>query len=103
MKPFGWVLAVVFALLFLAAGVGAILWATDYKVEADVTDTRCDALQVTVKTRQFGVQHTVQDVPLDQCLLIEPGDFVEYRIRSQRTTLYDAGGECVYDSRTGSC
>ena len=53
--------------------------------------------------RQFGLEHTVQDVPLAQCLLLEPGDYVKYRIRTQRTTLYDASGDCVYDSGTGPC
>jgi hypothetical protein len=98
-----WVVSTLFVLLFLVAVAGAALWATDYKVTADVEDKRCDALQVTVRTRQLGIEHTVQDVPLAQCLLLEPGDYVEYRIRTQRTTLYDATGDCVYDSVTGPC
>lgn len=102
-RVFGWLATFLFAVLFLAAVAGGILWATDYEVKADVEETRCDVSQVTVRTRQFGVVHTVDDVPLTQCLLVEPGDYVEYRIRTQRTTLYDANGDCVYDSIQGPC
>ena len=102
-KLWRWVVSVLFTLLFLVAIAGAALWVTDYKVTADVEETRCDLSQVTVRARQFGLEHTVQDVPLTQCLLLEPGDYVEYRIRSQRTTLYDADGDCVYDSTVGPC
>lgn len=98
-----WVVSTVFVLLFLVAVAGAALWASDYAVTADVEQTRCDISQVVVRTRQFGLEHTVQDVPLTQCLLLEPGDYVQYRIRTQRTTLYDATGDCVYDSVTGPC
>jgi hypothetical protein len=98
-----WIVTTLFVLLFLVAVAGAALWATDYEVTADVEDTRCDLGEVTVRTRQLGVRHTVQEVPPTQCLLVEPGDFVQYRIRSQRTTLYDATGDCVYDSATGPC
>jgi hypothetical protein len=102
-RAWRWVVSGVFLLLFLLAVAGSALWATDYTVKADVQETRCDASEVTVRTRQFGVEHTVLDVPLTQCLLLEPGDYVEYRIRTQRTTLYDADGECIYDSSTGPC
>lgn len=98
-----WVVSALFALLFLVAVAGAALWATDYAIQADVEAKRCDLSQVTVRARQIGIEHTVEDVPLAQCLLVEPGDFVEYRIRTQRTTLYDATGACVYDSATGPC
>lgn len=99
----GRVIAILLAVL--VAGVlvtGIVLYAVDYRIDATVQETRCDLLQVTVKTKQFGIEHTVRDVPADQCGVLEPGDFVQYRIRSQRTTLYDEeGGRCLYDSETG--
>lgn len=98
-----WVVSTLFVLLFLVAVAGAALWASDYAVTADIEQTRCDVSQVLVRTRQFGLEHTVEDVPITQCLLLEPGDFVEFRIRTQRTTLYDADGQCVYDSVSGPC
>ena len=102
MGPVGITLAIVGGLLGIVLVGGAILYATDYKVDATVQETRCDLLQVKVQTKLFGLDHTVKDVPLDQCNVLEPGNFVEYRIRSQRTTLYDReGGQCLYDSQTG--
>lgn len=86
MGPAGIAFAIVGGLLGLAA----------------VSETRCELLQVKVHTRLFGIDHTVQDVPVQQCNALEPGNFVQYRVRSQRTTLYDReGGQCLYDSETG--
>lgn len=83
-------------------GTGAYLYATDYKVDATVTGKDCAAGEVDVKTKLFGLEHTVADVPMQQCALLEKGNFVEYRIKSERTTLWDVeGGRCIYDSRTG--
>lgn len=96
---------VLVVLAVLVAGLlvtGVVLYAVDYRIDATVQETRCDLLEVKVKTKQFGIEHTVRDVPVDQCGVLEPGDFVQYRIRSQRTTLYDEeGGRCLYDSETG--
>ena len=83
-------------------GVGAYLYFDDYRVEATVQETRCAEGEVDVKTKLFGIEHTVADVPLQQCGMLERGNFVEYRVRSERTTLYDVeGGQCIYDSLTG--
>src|SRR5687768_9656563 len=62
-KAWRWILTTLFVLLFAVALAGAALWATDYKVTADVEATRCDLSQVTVRTRQLGLEHTVRDVP----------------------------------------
>lgn len=98
------ILTASFGLLALVAAAGAFLYWSDYKVDATVQETNCSLFEVTVKTKQFGIEHTVTDVPLRECLLLQPGSFVEYRIRTQHTTLYlSEGGDCIYDSRTGPC
>lgn len=85
-----------------AVGTAAYLYTSDYKVEATVQETRCSQGEIDVKTKLFGIEHTVPDVPLQQCSLLAPGNFVEYRVKSQRTTLWDVeGGQCIYDSATG--
>lgn len=104
MALFGWILAGTVVIVVGLAATGAILYATDYKVDASVQETNCGLAQVKVHTKQFGLHHTVTDIPLQQCLLLNPGNFVEYRIRTQRTTLYASeGGDCIYDSLTGPC
>lgn len=95
-------LAIVAVLVVGVLGVGGYLYATDYKLEATVQDTDCGRGDVDVKTKLFGLEHTVPDVPAQQCNLLAPGNFVEYRLRSERTTLYQSeGGACIYDSETG--
>lgn len=97
-------LVTLFALLAVVAGIGFVLYLADYKVEANVQETHCQHGEVHVKTKQFGIEHTVKDIPMHECVLLKPGSFVEYRIRTQRTTLYvSEGGDCVYDSATGPC
>ncbi len=103
MGAFGLVLGIVGGLIGVAVVAGVVLYATDYRVDATVQETRCDLLQVKVKTKALGIEHTVTQVPAQQCGLLEPGNFVQYRLRSQRTTLYDhEGGDCLYDSKTGA-
>lgn len=98
----GILLTVAGLLVVGVGGTAAYLYATDYKVDATVTSTDCAAGEVGVKTKLFGLEHTVPDVPVQQCALIKPGNFVEYRIKSERTTLWDIeGGRCIYDSLTG--
>lgn len=98
------VLLAFFAVLTLVAAAGFVLYLQDYKLEAHVQDTRCERSEVEIKTKQFGIVHTVTEVPLNECLVLQVGSFVEYRIRSQRTTLYlSEGGDCVYDSQTTRC
>lgn len=104
MGVLGWVAGLAGVLVAGLAVTGVILYVTDYKVDATVQETDCMLSQVKVHTKQFGLDHTVTDIPVHECLLLKPGHFVEYRIRTQRTTLYTSeGGDCIYDSVTGPC
>ena len=92
-----------------AVGTGVYLYATDYMLAADVKDAACGGPLVpdlknvvAVKTRTFGIDHEVNGIPDQQCLLLSEGDYVEYHIRSKHTTLYRSNGACVYDTETGT-
>lgn len=95
--------AVVLLLILLGVGAG-FAYATDYGLEATVTEKDCVAdpePTVRVKTRVGGIGHTVE-VPSEQCATIQPGNFVVYHLRSSRTIIYEAeGGPCIYDTETG--
>ena len=88
---------------------GGYLYATDYTLKADVQDKLClgplapdDGNTVSVKTRLLGLGHDVTGIPDQQCQLLSEGNYVEYRIRSRHTTLYEKeGGKCIYDTVTG--
>lgn len=99
--------AIATLLLVLVLGVAAlavVLYATDYEVDATVQRTDCSRGQVDVTTKLFGIDHTVTGVPMQQCLVLRAGNFVEYHIRSAHTRLFDVeGGDCIYDSVTGVC
>ena len=91
-------------------GTAVYLYATDYAMKADVQDTSCagpladDQLNVvTVKTDLFGMDHDVAGVPDRECTLLSPGDRVVYHVRTKHTILYDAEGNCLYDSVNGFC
>jgi hypothetical protein len=92
-----------------AAGTGAYLYATDFTLKADVQETLClgpvqadDANVVAVKTRVLGIDHEVKGIPDQQCQLLSEGNYVEYRVRSKHTTIYEReGGKCIYDTVTG--
>ena len=101
----GIVLGIVGGLLGLAVIGGAVLYASDYRIDATVQQTHCERGEVEVKTKTLGIDHTVSGVPSQQCGALEAGNFVEYRVKSKRTTIFDAeGGQCIYDSVTGpSC
>jgi hypothetical protein len=103
----GSLFTLVAVLLVGAAGTGAYLYATDYTLKADVLGKSCkgsapdDQNVVDIKTRQFGIEHAVAGIPDRECTLLQKGDYVEYRIRSERTTLYNSDGRCLYDTETG--
>lgn len=92
----------------LVVGTGIYLYASDYVLTADVTDKECHGPSsgllntVSVKTRAFGIDRTVAGIGFDQCQIVGEGDYVEYHIRTKRTTLYDADGSCLYDTETGA-
>lgn len=95
------------ALVVLLGGVGAIAYAADAPVEATIIEKDCPGAlrggpgEVTVKTKLFGIEHSL-DVPRDQCLAVQEGNFARYHVRSQRTELYDKeGGRCIFDSEKG--
>lgn len=102
MGLFSLVANVVGVLLLAGAGGGVYLYATDFKLSATIQETRCVDGEIDVETKKLGIDHTVKKVPAEQCNRLEAGNFVEYRVRSKRTTLYEVeGGECIYDSKTG--
>ena len=98
----GVLVSVAVVLVVGVGGTAAYLYATDYTLKADVEGKQCGPLEnvVSIHTRAFGIDHDVKDIPDQECSLLQPGDYVEYRIRSQRTTLY-RDGDCLYDSLTG--
>lgn len=87
---------------------GVFLYATDYAVEAEVTGKNCNGTTttVTVETRVGGLTETIP-VSRTECLVIRPGNFVHYHIRSERTIIYEkdpaVGGRCVYDTDQIAC
>ena len=101
-------IAIVAVLLALGALVvaGAMMYAADYGLEATVQETRClmSGSEVDVKTKVFGIDHTVTGISPQACRLLQPGNFVEYHMRSQRTVLYQVeGGPCLWDTSKGLC
>ncbi|MFA5943941.1 MAG: hypothetical protein WC876_05700 [Candidatus Thermoplasmatota archaeon] len=105
----GVIVGIVVALALAAVGGGVYLYATDYKMTADVKDTSCGGpivpdVQnvVAIKTRTLGIDHDVKGIPDQQCLLLVEGDYVEYHIRTKHTTLYRSNGACVYDTEKGT-
>lgn len=94
---------IVGAVIAVPVVAGIVLYSRDYRVDATVTDTRCEVGEVQVRTKAFGIDHTAKGVPSAACAQLEEGNFVQYRIRTQRTTVYDTeGGRCLYDSETGA-
>jgi hypothetical protein len=83
-------------------GVGVYLYSTDYTMTADVQDKQCGLSLnvVAIKTRLLGIDHAVEGVPQHECNLIQVGDEVRYKVRSQQTSIY-RNGSCFYDSVDG--
>jgi hypothetical protein len=101
-----WIVRIVGALVLLAVlGIvlGVAAYASDYSVQGTVTEKKCGFMPptVTIHTKQLGITKPVE-VSTDQCGILSPGNFVVYRIRSGRTTIYEReGGGCLYDTDTG--
>ena len=105
-----WIITGAVALVVVVAGIGVGFYVSDYGMEATVIDKQCGSsgtggslLQVswsiTVKTKAFGIEHTLEDVPPEQCGLINKGNFVRYHLQSQRTIVWQAEGKsCIYDT-----
>lgn len=107
-----WLLIGAGGLVGATAVTGGILYASDFAVEATIVDKECSLSNlasaqerfVAVKTKLFAIDHKLADVPLDQCNIIQVGNFVEYHIRSGHTRVYDSeGGKCLFDSETTIC
>ena len=97
----GTLIAVLAIAVVGVGGTAAYLYASDYKADASVQDD-CSGGAVPVKTKLLGLEYTVRNVPAHECVLLHKGNFVEYRIRSKHTTLYEVeGGRCIYDTLTG--
>ncbi|MEA3191404.1 MAG: hypothetical protein QOD77_1986 [Thermoplasmata archaeon] len=97
-------LKVAVALVVLAIVAVATAYAIDMKVQASVVDKSCNPLgesTVTVRAKVLGVTHTAP-VDTEVCATLQPDNFVEYRLRSGRTSLYEAeGGRCLFDTEHG--
>lgn len=91
----------VVVLLLLAVGAA---YAMDMKVEATVVDKSCSPFgesTVTVRAKVLGVTHTAP-VDTQVCAALQENNFVEYHLRSGRTSLYETeGGRCLYDTEHG--
>jgi len=99
------VAAVLLAVLVLAA-VGIVLYANDFAVEAQVKDKQCRSALggnfVTVQTKLLAIDYTLTGIPDYQCGLVNSGNYVQYHLRSERTSIYASeGGACIYDSVGG--
>ncbi len=78
------------------------LWAFDIGVGATIEGKRCVAGEIDIKTQWFGAETTLTDVPAQQCAAIQNGNFVEYHIRSERTSIWASeGGQCIWDTEHG--
>lgn len=108
------VLGIVGLAIVLAAVAGG-LYLNDYAIEATVIDKDCGSSggvfgggatsKVTVRTKAFGIEHTLKDFDNSKCQILragEDGNFAVYHVRSERTILYEReGGSCIYDSAKG--
>ncbi len=104
-----WIVVGVVGLVGALGATGGILYATDFAVDATVIDKDCSTVigsgenSISVKTKLFGIEHTLEDVPADQCQLIQKDNFVSYRIKSERTSIWGSeGGNCIWDTVHGA-
>lgn len=91
---------VVGIVLFLAI-VAASLWGMDYGVEATVVDKSCSAggSTVTVQETVTRFKHT-EPIALQECGVVQNGNFAIYNIRSERLQIFDReGGTKLWDSQ----
>lgn len=109
-----WIIIAVGGLVAILGATAGILYANDFAIEATVIDKECAGAggifgngsagsnSVTVQTRLFGIEHTLADIPNDQCLLIQEDNFVRYRVQSERTSIWESeGGSCIWDTANG--
>lgn len=103
---FRFLLAAIGLLVLVLVVVGAVLYASDYAVEANVKDKQCRSALggnfVVIQTKALAIDYTVTDIPDYQCGLVNAGNYVKYHLRSERTSIYASeGGTCIYDSVGG--
>jgi hypothetical protein len=108
------ILKIAIGAVLLVGVAGGVAYAMDMGIDADVTNTQCNAgssggffggasdpmtSTVTVKTRILGIGYTVTGMGYTECQAVHTGYFVRFHIRSQRTSVWDAAdGNCIYDS-----
>ncbi len=112
-----WIVVGVVGLVGALGATGGILYASDFGIDATVIDKQCAGLPggggffaeplagntITVKTKLFGIEHTLVDVPADQCALVQKDNFVRYRVKSERTSIWSSeGGSCIWDTVNGA-
>lgn len=104
MRPFRLLVVAVVSVVALLLAILGLAYAADYPVGATVQE-RCTPLNgyaVPIRTDLFAIEHTVTGIPPQQCSLVGPGNYVEYRLRSGRVSMYETqGGACIFDSEHG--
>lgn len=91
----------VVALLLILGGTGVAFFAADYGFEATVVETDCSPTGGSAVTLRPKVVPTTleQELPFEQCAVVQQDNFVIYNIRSERVRIYETeGGELVWDS-----
>lgn len=77
------------------------LYLGDYGFEATIVDKSCrlgGASTISVQPKVFPTT-IEQNVPHDQCSVIQRGNFVVYNVRSERVRVYaEEGGALLWDS-----
>jgi hypothetical protein len=89
---------VALAVVLLILGGLGLLYATDYGLEATVTQKGSDDRGhfIVATTKLLGVQ-VRRDVPVNQWLGLSVGNFLVYHIQSGHVTVYDReGGSVLY-------
>lgn len=102
----------VLAVLAVAILIVATLYVIDHPVDARVESKQCGGgiitflpqqqARVTVRVLALDRLVTLDDLPPDQCALVNDGNHVRYHIRSGRTSIWQyEGGPCIWDSLYG--
>jgi hypothetical protein len=103
------ILVAVVGLVVLLGVVAGGYYATDGAVTATVTGKDCGSITSSTGSVDIrtgfpvpGIPHTIPDMPRDKCQLVQAGNFVQYHLRSERTSIWASeGGACIWDTEFG--